>query len=172
METIEYTFRQDHPQRYNYFADWGAGPWSDEPDKVQWADPATGLPCLVNRNRMGAWCGYVGLPVSHPWRDGNYHDFDVDVHGGLTYGPEPCAETEDGSGICHVTESPDEDDVQWIGFDCHQCYDLSPGMLAYERRHNLPHIDAPWGDNTYKTIEYAKAEATKLAEQIARAIHA
>jgi hypothetical protein len=37
---------------------WGPGPWTDEPDKVQWTDTATGLPCLAKRNpRGGHWCG-------------------------------------------------------------------------------------------------------------------
>lgn len=28
---------------------WPRGAWDDEPDKVQWQDPATGLPCLIDR---------------------------------------------------------------------------------------------------------------------------
>lgn len=46
---------------------WGDGPWQHEPDKVQWTDEATGLPCLAVRNRFGAWCGYVGVDEDHPW---------------------------------------------------------------------------------------------------------
>lgn len=43
-----------------------------------------------------AWCGYVRLPEDHPWRGMDAEDIPVDVHGGVTYGP-------DGDG--------------WIGFD-------------------------------------------------------
>lgn len=79
---------------------WGAGPWMDEPDKVQWVDAATGLDCLAVRNHGGALCGYVGLPESHPWHGIGYsgctlkppcgesycdHSPNVDVHGGLTF---------------------------------------------------------------------------------------
>ena len=47
---------------------WGAGPWQDEPDKLQWPDPATGAPCMMIRGQAtGAWCGYVGVFPSHPW---------------------------------------------------------------------------------------------------------
>src|SRR5437868_4216905 len=35
----------------------GPGPWWDEPDKVQWIDPATDLDCLAVRGPFGAWCG-------------------------------------------------------------------------------------------------------------------
>ena len=46
---------------------WGPGQWQDEPDKVQWADEATGLPCLAVRHpELGNWCGYVGVPEGHP----------------------------------------------------------------------------------------------------------
>ncbi len=46
---------------------WGPGPWQDEPDKVQWTDEATGLPCLMLRSRHGGnWCGYVGVAPDHP----------------------------------------------------------------------------------------------------------
>lgn len=45
---------------------WGDGPWHREPDKMQWQDEATGLPCLIVRNHGGAWCGYVGVNDGHP----------------------------------------------------------------------------------------------------------
>ena len=42
METKEYRFVDK--------SDWDRGPWDDEPDKVQWQDVATGLPCIAVRN--------------------------------------------------------------------------------------------------------------------------
>jgi hypothetical protein len=46
---------------------WGVGPWADEPDKVQWVDKKTGLPCLAVRHpSAGHWCGYVGVTPEHP----------------------------------------------------------------------------------------------------------
>lgn len=44
---------------------WPSGPWDGEPDKKQWMDPATGLPCLIHRGPTGALCGYVGVPPGH-----------------------------------------------------------------------------------------------------------
>jgi hypothetical protein len=59
MQTIEY---RGHVNK----EDFPAGPWMGEPDKKQWPDPATKLPCLIVRNAMGALCGYVGVTEGHP----------------------------------------------------------------------------------------------------------
>lgn len=67
------------------------GPWTNEPDKAQWIDEATGLDCLIVRNRMGALCGYVGVPEGHPAHRQDYDNVDADAHGGLTF-----------AGGCHV----------------------------------------------------------------------
>lgn len=58
MKTIEYKTLDK--------SKWGPGPWHTEPDKVQWKDGKTGLPCLIVRNHGGAWCGYVGVSEGHP----------------------------------------------------------------------------------------------------------
>lgn len=65
METKEYRGFLDK-------SEWGPGPWQDEPDKVQWRDEATGLPCLIVRGPHGAFCGYVGVPETHPWHGKDY----------------------------------------------------------------------------------------------------
>jgi hypothetical protein len=53
---------------------WGEGEWQREPDKKQWQDAETGLPCLIVRNNGGALCGYVGVPPGHPWHGKDYSD--------------------------------------------------------------------------------------------------
>lgn len=47
-------------------SEWGEGPWQHEPDKMEWRDKETGLPCLIVRGPVGALCGYVGVPPTHP----------------------------------------------------------------------------------------------------------
>src|SRR5690349_7808688 len=80
METIEYINPKCDRSK------WPAGEWDGEPDKKQWQDKATGLPCLANRQpRTGHWCGYVGVPKSHPLYGKEYDKADVDVHWGLTF---------------------------------------------------------------------------------------
>jgi hypothetical protein len=53
---------------------WARGPWDSEPDKRQWRDDETGLPCLIVRNHSGAWCGYVGIGEGHPFYGKSYGD--------------------------------------------------------------------------------------------------
>lgn len=47
-------------------SEWGEGQWTDEPDKRQWEDAATGLPCIIVRGPSGSWCSYVGVSPGHP----------------------------------------------------------------------------------------------------------
>lgn len=176
METKEWTYRGDPKleAHFHYLKEWPAGPWDGEPDKVQWEDPATKLACLAVRNPMGAWCGYVGLPAGHPWREKHYDEIDAEVHGGLTYGPEPCMENE--RFVCHEVDNPAEDDVLWIGFDCLHYMDASPGMMASSNR--LAASDGEYAKlvkgietsdyprETYKPLSYVKAEVTTLAAQV------
>lgn len=58
MRTIEY--------KYVDKSKWPQGEWNDEPDKIQFEDPKTGMPCLIVRNGAGALCGYVGVSKGHP----------------------------------------------------------------------------------------------------------
>lgn len=129
-----------------------AGPWSDEPDKVQWIDEATDLDCLIVRNHMGALCGYVGLPPGHSLHGLGYGeiDEDVDVHGGLTYAA-PCQ--EDGT-ICHVPEPGRPADVWWFGFDCAHAGDI------------VPDFRFTFHGDTYRDIAYVRAECAALAAQL------
>lgn len=148
-------------------SDWGEGPWQSEPDRVQWTDEATGLVCLVKRNGRvtGALCGYVGVPPGHPahgltasWDDERHSK--IDVHGGVTYGAE--CDDDPQLGICHVPEPGQADHLWWIGFDCAHCWDMSPRMNA-----QLP-ADLRLRDETYRTVDYVKAECIKLASQLNR----
>lgn len=65
MERIEYRDVIDK-------AEWARGEWSGEPDKIQWMDEGTGLPCLIVRGPVGALCGYVGVPEGHPFHGLGY----------------------------------------------------------------------------------------------------
>lgn len=128
-----------------------AGPWYDEPDKAHWVDETTGLDCLIVRNRLGALCGYVGVPPAHPWHGKDYDDVYADVHGGLTYA-DRCQEDEE-HGICHLPEPGRPDDVWWLGFDCAHAGDLVPGagrVSPYE---------------TYRELNYVRDEVARLARQ-------
>jgi hypothetical protein len=47
---------------------WAEGPWMREPDLIEWrSDGYPQLACKIQRARIGALCGYVGVPLGHPW---------------------------------------------------------------------------------------------------------
>lgn len=130
---------------------WRDGPWSSEPDRVEWR--AHGLACLIVRNDSGALCGYVGVPPGHPWHGRDYCDDELDgveVHGGLTYA-SPCS-----GPICHVARAGEPADVWWLGFDCIHAGDYAPGLHRWK-------ADGP------PPPEWVRAEVERLALQCARA---
>lgn len=146
--------------------EWGAGPWHDEPDKIQWVDPATDLDCLMHRGPMGNWCGYVGVAEGHPLFGQNFHDLtvDLDVHGGLTYSAF-CQDTGDEtSGICHVPEPGRPHRIWWLGFDCLHFRDAAPG-LAFTLSEIAPETDLFFGC-TYKDRAYVEGQVRELARQV------
>jgi hypothetical protein len=149
-------------------SEWPAGEWDNEPDKVQWTDEATGLVCLLHRSEFGHWCGYVGLPPSHPLYERSYEDIyenvaNLGVHGGVTYS-EACAPDHDpvtGRGVCHVPEPGEPDNLWWIGFDCGHAHDASPGMLKYSAL-----VPIQLFGKVYRKMAYAKEQTRALAQQL------
>lgn len=138
---------------------WPPGPWDDEPDRVPWTDPATGYPCIIRRNPVGAWCGYVGVPPGHPYHGKGYNEIDyeeIDIHGGLTYAAG--CDDDPANGICHIPPPGQPDDVWWFGFDCAHAGDITPGTLRYYR--------SPIADDVYRDLDYVAAETTRLAAQL------
>lgn len=159
METIEYR----NPHVFDK-ANWGEGEWLAEPDKKQWKDAATGLPCLIVRSSMsGALCGYVGVSQGHPYFGKDYDNAPVDVHGGLTFGGKCQEEVNECEGVCH--KAPEgEDDVWWLGFDtAHITYDLAPAISASLGK--LGHSELFKGC-TYKNLAYVTAQVESLAAQL------
>lgn len=146
------------------------GPWDLEPDKVQWTDKATGLPCLAVRNRVH-WCGYVGVSRSHPCYGLDYDAVyermpDLDVHGGLTFA-DRCSpgDPETELIICHVPEPGQSDDVWWLGFDCAHGGDYRPADNEVVARINAQY-PSPEGYETYRDLNYVRVEVAKLAGQL------
>lgn len=110
MERIEYRDNIDKTK-------WPLGPWMNEPDKIQWQDEATGLPCLIVRNRLGALCGYVGVPDLHIFHGRGYSECTNDPKCGESYcshSPE-CILNVHG-GITFASGCKKLDREAWIGF--------------------------------------------------------
>ena len=156
---------------------WPAGEWDNEPDKVQWEDEATGMPCLAVRNRMGAWCGYVGVPQGHRFHGVGYDnvfigDDDPPAHGGLTFSNTCMEGVPENQGICHVVEPGEDDHVWWLGFDCAHAGDLVPYMItSYERylatlseEQRARRAEYDRSDyETYKNLAYVREVCAQLA---------
>lgn len=169
METKEYSYVDK--------SGWHYGEWTAEPDKIQWPDSETGLPCLIVRGPGGALCGYVGVPDTHPWHGKAYGDAvgtctedcsddshwshsvgsQLQVHDGLTFS-DACSHSADERGICHIPGPGEPDNVWWFGFDCAHSGDFSP---KYERHYG------PSGYESYRNVEYVRYEVTSLARQLA-----
>jgi hypothetical protein len=146
---------------------WGPGPWMDEPDKMQWQDEATGLPCLIVRNPAGAWCGYVGVAEGHPAFDKLYSEEllnGIEVHGGLTCAKFCAHSGDEAVHICHVPGAGEPDHVFWYGFDCSHAWDLCPAFDAMLNSLRAPLI-RDFG-NIYRDIDYVRREVASLALQL------
>lgn len=165
-----------------------ARPWLNEPEHDEFIH--AGLRCRLVRGPLGAWCGYVALPPGHPlhsieynepspalaqaWSERLLEKDDVErtsvitlmegmigqlpdaglpatpeqaisVHGGVTYSARRKGEPEG---------------LWWFGFDCSHCYDFVPDLHSF-----MEHDDHGL---VYRTIEYARDEVKRLAEQLAR----
>lgn len=146
---------------------WPAGQWDGEPDKVQWKDEKTGLPCLAKRQpSSGHWCGYVGVDPTHPWHGKGYNDlpdYGPRVHGGLTFA-DACQEGPPEMTVCHIAEPGEPEHLWWFGFDCAHSGDRSPQDDVYARDRGYPFTKGH--DETYKALGYVRSQCRKLAEQV------
>lgn len=166
---------------------WARGPWDDEPDKMQWTDETTGLPCLLVRHSdWGNLCGYVAVPPGHPFHGQGFRslgEVEIDVHGGLDFAGECQPGEDESTGICHVPEPGQPHDVWWFGFDCAHWLDLVPGMEAHlnqlmpDRLAERAALRLGWPAGTremfttrYRDIGYVQRECAHLAKQLARAV--
>lgn len=155
-------------------ADYGAGPWANEPDKAVWIDPSTNYDCMIHRNHSGALCGYVGVGPDHfmyesPYSGNQYNaklelervDLrgtimeKVEVHGGLTYASK-CS-----GDLCHVAQPGRPKHVWWFGFDCAHMGDLVPFTVEVRKI-----IGPPFEGDRYRNFEFVKIEVESLAMQL------
>ena len=104
-----------------------------------------GYPAQVLIMEAGHRCGYVKIPVSHPYSGIDYEEMDICVHGGLTY------------------KSTDEDDGgTWIGFDCAHLGDApDPELIADSYRHR-----PVFGGGIIRSLQFCIDECESMAEQL------
>jgi len=154
MDRIEYRYTDKSKWNIENFDE-----FMDEPDKIQYEDEETGLPCLIVRGPHGALCGYVAVEADHCLfeKDHDCVDYElVDVHGGLTFSSK-CSPREGGLGICHAPSKDESDNVWWFGFDCAHSGDYCP---------SYPDGLGIHGYETYKNIVYVQNQVKQLAKQL------
>lgn len=135
--------------------------WQNEPDRVEWLDPVTKLPCMMMRSEMGTWCGYIGLSPNHPWWGTSYEKIEPypDVHGGLTFSDKRLV-ISDSAVLEQLLENGIiPDDLWWIGFDCAHFADLSPRLYDWK-------IQVAEGKE-YRDARYVTQNVVNLALQAA-----
>lgn len=101
-----------------------------------------GFPWVVVHNDMGYRCGYIKVPIGHPWETNYPHE--VEVHGGVTY-----------------KEFDTNQDGLWIGFDCAHAGDAPDPILP--NKDSVKLFQFP-GD-TIKDTSYVRHECRQLCEQ-------
>jgi hypothetical protein len=149
---------------------WGDGEWAREPDLLELE--YEGYQCRIIRQAHldgkeqqymfgGFLCGYVSIPLNHPFYKKPYEDIPVDCHGGLTFG-----------------EGKKD---YWIGFDCAHSFDyvpstehlkktcdwLKPWAKPIKESHeklkkNYPKIF----ERTYKNIEFCCDQCEEIIDQL------
>lgn len=147
------------------------GPWKDEPDKIQWQDEATGLPCLIVRHDTGHHlCGYVGVAEGHPCYEKEYDQVDAYAHGGLTFSSFCQPHEDEATGVCHVPAKGEPDHVWWLGFDMAHWLDFCPGHERLLQTYDIG-VDNPFRSrDEYRDINYVKNECARLAKQLAEMV--
>lgn len=136
--------------------DWEPGPWQEESDYLVWIDETSNYHCHMRRNEQGAWCGFVGLPRTHPLflYDNQSVVWDsFNVHGGIGF--TGYISKED------VLFTPPEK-VWWVGFNCAQSEDLTPR----KRPPNEIFAKRTTKKKRYRTVDYVRKQVAKLAAQL------
>jgi len=125
---------------------WGEGEWLEEPDLVNWDDPATGLECMaIREDEMGHWCGYVRVARGHPLFGKlrlaiEEHD-DLQVHGGITYAYLGRYDVEHPErSLRSYHQSSDPRGEWWLGFDTAHARDYSPNLPVLLLTANLARL--------------------------------
>lgn len=122
------------------------------PDHVLSRGEHAGFEWVVVHNGMGYRCGYVRVPVGHPWHGKSDCDVDCEVHGGLTFS-EKDVDCDKGG----------PDDAWWHGFDCAHAWDLPDPSLPNCR-------ELSYGrDGEVRTQDFVEGECRSLCEQAAGA---
>lgn len=104
------------------------GIWQQEPDKVVWIDEVTKLDCMLLRNDLGSWCGYVGVPESHPYFGLSCSRVEFAFEREINFSDScQAGASEDEKFVCHC-RAHGHGETWWFGFHCADSHDYNPGL--------------------------------------------
>jgi len=174
-------------------ATWGPGPWQEEPDRIEWRDEATKLPCLIVRQQSGVLCGYAAVLPGHPLHGVDYGARSPALKeawerrkstpiGTLAAGPVAvlCAMTADDEAPRPEFVFEVHGGLTYSGAcQGHVCHEPEPGesdaawWFGFDCSHRddlRPSSAFKYGgygeDGVYRDVEYVRGEVTKLAAQL------
>lgn len=147
----------------------GDGEWIEEPDLVRFKCKT--IKCSIKRVIVfeedgtsfgGYLCGYVQVPLLHPWFGKDKGEMEVLCHGGITFSDD--IEDEEGWGF-------------WIGFDCGHGGDYVPSHEKIRRDNPISkHFPIPeiFKDcllfyPEYRNIAYVTEECKSIVKQMKKA---
>ena len=137
---------------------WGEGPWQDEPDQKNFI--YKNYDCIILRNVMGVFCGYVRIPKNSKFLSEDMY-MGLNVHGGITF----AGENTDGDFF--------------IGFDCGHYNDLCPVNVAMKSLYSdelnakLEKLKLSVGDPlrfkpVYRDLQFVENEIMNMVDQMSK----
>ena len=135
---------------------------------------ATGYPCLALRGPVGAWCGYVGVPVGHAAYGLSYYESDFSVEEVLSGAAAKAAPVQAKvndltvhGGLTFSGERDVEGDFHWFGFDCAHAGDYSPKCDPLNDPVLGLGAETGWGTKiAYRDLAYVEDQCRSLAAQL------
>jgi hypothetical protein len=171
---------------------WPVGPWSSEPDFVEWVDEVTEYRCLIQRvPELGHLCGYVGVREDHMLYGMTANDrieaarANIELRDNLgifDIVSEACSDEPDGTVSLSLVLSPhggvtwastiDDYDEWFFGFDCGHAGDktgIASPMIS-EMQDAIDSFMSSFGvampQAVYRDIEYVAEECRLLAGKL------
>lgn len=121
-----------------------------------------GLRAVVIMTDRGHRCGYVAIPKEHRLYGVDYSsfDFDIEVHGGVTF-----SSGDESYPVPH-------EGMWWVGYDCAHAWDRPSNEHLEQQRLKYPDKPYMWDDRAdgiHRELAYCERECEQLAAQLANA---
>lgn len=135
------------------------GPWDNEPHLFRFK--YLGFHCVMIRNPiLMHYCGYIGIPNTHPWYRKSQDSIEIDVHGGLTF---------NGDHLPMGLGLESDSYMWWLGFDCAHAWDQAPFFLSKEYT-DIIGRSSVMADGEYRTFAFVKKQLNRMASQARKAV--